>query len=118
MDYVFRWLNGTILATGHGADDPSINIHNWLTYLLDDFLVMPKLLSIFFIVSIFIFLLINIRLIINNKYNYSRKEILTTLITISGILWILLIILNVQRLWGMYLFPRFTSYYYWNNNFN
>ena len=38
MDYVFRWLNGTILATGHGADDPSININNWLTYILGDFL--------------------------------------------------------------------------------
>ena len=96
------WGGSTFINTSHGSNDSDIGIIEWLDYLFYGWFNAPAILLTFIII---ISLILLIRFV-NDTFstNCSQNSLIPILLIFAGIASSLLIFLNVDRLWGFYLF--------------
>ena len=94
-----HYLNWTILGSAHGSDDSQINFTSWLKFIVDTWFTHLTLFVVTFIAPFLVLM------------SYSKSQIRESILKdrlINGLFWgsffsVLLIIVDVKRLWGMYL---------------
>jgi hypothetical protein len=98
-NFLMNYINYTILGTSSGSDSRDVTPVSWISYFLSDWNSLPPLPSILFILSL---TLIIFSFVKNSKSYNQRVEVYV--FAAAGTLSILLTFLNVQRIWGFYLF--------------
>lgn len=98
-DFLMNYINYTILGTSSGSDSWDVTPVSWIKYFLSDWNSLPLLPSILFLLSL---TLIVFSFIKNRKSYNQRVEVYV--FAAAGTLSILLTFVNVQRIWGFYLF--------------
>jgi hypothetical protein len=101
---IYHYLNWTIFGSAHGSDNSQINFTSWLKFIVDTWFAHVTLFVVTFIAPFLVWM------------SYSTSQIRESILRdrlINGLFWgslfsVLLIIIDVKRLWGMYLW---ISYY-------
>jgi hypothetical protein len=96
---IYHYLNWTIFGSAHGSDDSQINFTSWLKFIVDTWFAHVTLFVVTFIAPFLVLM------------SYSKSQIRESILRdrlINGLFWgslfsVLLIIIDVKRLWGMYL---------------
>lgn len=105
-----KWLAFTFFNTGHGSDQVTIHLTDWLIYLFKDWFSAPLVASVPLVGSVSIFLLADA------VQRAGKQGLLKSLFSgsggwatlLAGLAWISAIMLTVKRLWGIYLLPGFS----------
>ena len=98
-NFLMNYVNYTILGTSSGSDSQDVTPVSWIRYFLSDWNSLPFLPSILFLLSL---TLLIFGLMKNRKFYSEKVEVYV--FVVAGVLSILLTFLNVQRIWGFYLF--------------
>ena len=96
---IYHYLDWTIFGSTHGSDDSKVNFTSWLRFIIDTWFTHVTFFIVLFVAPILVLM------------NYSKSR---TRLSIVGdrlfnglfhgsIFSVLLIIIDVKRLWGMYL---------------
>jgi hypothetical protein len=96
---IYHYLNWTIFGSAHGSDDSQVNFKNWLQFIIDTWFTHASIFVVTFAAPFLVLMI------------YSKSQIRETILRdrlINGLFWgsicsVLLIIIDVKRLWGMYL---------------
>jgi hypothetical protein len=99
---LLEWLSQTLLSTKHGSDQSSITFARWLSFYLNEWLLTPQWLLLFFLILTSIFIAINLVSKFNNRISDDVVAALT--VSAAGIFLNIAIMLTVKRLWGFYLY--------------
>ena len=107
---VKAYLNHTIFATSHGADDSSITVMSWLKFI---FKTLPPLYIYIFILSgviaVAAIVLLIIRKTKNSRINLIDFEDKAHFLIYIGLFLLSIYMLQTDRLWSSYLFLPFVT---------
>ena len=118
VDGIRRYLNGTFLNTGHGADSPDINLIAWLDYA-GRFLSIPKWHTLVFYGLLLTLTGLAAVVLLRNEFKDHQRtgwldqlasvlradQAAGVLIAACGLIMLASVMLGVHRIWGHYLFP-------------
>ena len=96
---IYRYLSWTVFGSAHGLDDSKINALSWIRFISETWFNSNSLYVLLFILPILVYVyLVNPHL----KNNIFESRIINGLFC-GSLFTIFLIIIDVKRLWGMYL---------------
>jgi hypothetical protein len=96
---IYHYLNWTIFGSAHGSDDSQVNFTSWFEFIIDTWFTHVSFFVVTFIAPFLVLM------------SYSKSQIRKSILgdrLINGLFWgsffsVLLIMIDVNRLWGMYL---------------
>ena len=96
---IYHYLNWTIFGSAHGSDDSQVNFTSWLQFIMDTWFTHVTLFIVLFVAPILVLMNYSES---RTRLSIVRNKLLNGLF-FGSIFSVLLIIIDVKRLWGMYL---------------